>query len=163
MFFAGTEQFWFFVTFAVLCFLCTSLSLIDFRRGIIPNELNLSIAVVGLAEHAIDGGAADVIAAAWQAAAIGAVFWLLRRLYFIWRKTQGLGLGDVKFLAAAGIWIGIAGLPMLLLIATSLALAAAGGLQLAGRGMTRRTSLPFGPFLACGLILATLAQRYLAL
>jgi leader peptidase (prepilin peptidase) / N-methyltransferase len=163
MFFAGTEQFWCFVTFTVLCVLCTSLSLIDIRRGIIPNKLNLSIAVVGLAKSAIDGGAADVIAASWQAAAIGAVFWLLRRLYFIWRKAQGFGLGDVKFLAAAGIWIGIAGLPMLLLIATSLALAAAGGLQFAGRGMTRQTSLPFGPFLACGLVLTILAQRYLAL
>jgi leader peptidase (prepilin peptidase) / N-methyltransferase len=163
MFLDGTEQVWFFVMFAVLCIICVSLSLIDLRRGIIPNELNLSIAVVGLAKSAVDGGVTDVIAGAWQAAAIGAVFWLLRRLYFIWRKAQGLGLGDVKFLAAAGIWIGIAGLPMLLLIATSLALAAAGGLQLAGRGMTRQTSLPFGPFLACGLVLTTLAQRYLAL
>ena len=163
MLYAGTEQLWFLVTLAVLCVLCTSLSLIDIRRGIIPNELNLSIAVLGLAKSAIDGGTTEIIASAWQAAAIGAVFWLLRRLYFIWRKAQGLGLGDVKFLAAAGIWIGIAGLPMLLVIATSLALAAAAGLQLAGHGMTRQTSLPFGPFLACGLVLTILVQRYLLL
>jgi leader peptidase (prepilin peptidase)/N-methyltransferase len=70
-------------------------------------------------------------------------------------------LGDVKFLAAAGIWIGIAGLPILLLIATLTALAAAGIMQLAGRDMTRRTSLPFGPFLAIGLLLALAAQQFL--
>jgi leader peptidase (prepilin peptidase)/N-methyltransferase len=84
---------------------------------------------------------------------------LLRRLYFGWRKIQGFGLGDVKFLAAAGIWIGIAGLPMLLLFAALTALAAAGVMQLVGRDMTRQTSLPFGPFLTLGLLLALVIQQ----
>jgi leader peptidase (prepilin peptidase)/N-methyltransferase len=86
---------------------------------------------------------------------------LLRRLYFVLRKIQGLGLGDVKFLSAAGTWIGIAGLPTLLLIATLIALAAAGSLQLAGRDMTRQTSLPFGPFLAIGLLLTLVLRQFL--
>jgi leader peptidase (prepilin peptidase)/N-methyltransferase len=34
-------------------------------------------------------------------------------------------------------------------------------MQLAGRDMTRRTSLPFGPFLAIGLLLALAAQQFL--
>jgi leader peptidase (prepilin peptidase)/N-methyltransferase len=101
------------------------------------------------------------IEAGCEGAAIGLVFWLLRRLYFALRKTQGLGLGDVKFLAAAGPWIGITGLPSLLLVATLTALAAAGSLQLAGRDMTRRTSLPFGPFLAIGLLLTVILQQVL--
>jgi leader peptidase (prepilin peptidase)/N-methyltransferase len=83
----------------------------------------------------------------------------LRRLYFGWRKIQGLGLGDVKFLAAAGIWIGVAGLPILLLFAALTALAAAAVMQLAGRDMTRQTSLPFGPFLTIGLLLALVVQQ----
>jgi leader peptidase (prepilin peptidase)/N-methyltransferase len=82
-------------------------------------------------------------------------------LYFVLRKIQGLGLGDVKFLAAAAPWIGITGTPMLLLIATLTALVAAGGLQLAGRDMTRQTSLPFGPFLATGLLLTFVSQQFL--
>jgi leader peptidase (prepilin peptidase)/N-methyltransferase len=77
--------------------------------------------------------------------------WLLRRLYFAIRKIQGLGLGDVKFVAAAAAWVGIAGIPVMLLAATLTALATAGVLQIAGRSMTRQTSLPFGPFLAIGL------------
>jgi leader peptidase (prepilin peptidase) / N-methyltransferase len=161
--FPDTEQFWFFGTFAGLCVLCASLSLIDIQRGIIPNELNLLIAVLGLIKIVIGGAPSDAVATFCQAAAIGAIFWVLRRLYFSWRKAQGLGLGDVKFLAAAGTWIGIAGLPILLLIATSLALAAAGGLQLAGHEMNRQTSLPFGPFLACGLVMTVLLQRFLGL
>jgi leader peptidase (prepilin peptidase) / N-methyltransferase len=160
--FSDTQQFWFFGVFAALCLLCGLLSLIDIQRGIIPNELNLLIAVLGLIRTILGSGLADAIEASFEAAAIGVIFWLLRHLYFFWRKTHGLGLGDVKFLAAAGTWIGVAGLPMLLLIATSLALAAAGSLRLAGREMNRQTSLPFGPFLACGLVLTALLQKLLA-
>src|ERR1700761_6179778 len=96
----GTGQLWFFGTLAVLCLLCAALSVIDIQRGIIPNQLNFLIAFFGLIKSAIEGGPADAISATWQAAAIGAVFWLLRRLYFTWRNAHGLGLGDVKFLAA---------------------------------------------------------------
>lgn len=151
------------VFFILLCLLCGALALIDIRRGIIPNRLNLSIAVLGLIKAIIAGGAMAGIEAGCEGVAIGAIFWLLRRLYFALRKTQGLGLGDVKFLAAAGPWIGIAGLPALLLIATLAALAAAGGLQLAGRNMTRQSSLPFGPFLALGLLLTVVLQQFLEL
>ena len=49
---------------------------------------------------------------------------------------------------------------MLLLIAAIAALAAAGGLRLAGQAMTRQTSLPFGPFLAMGLLLTLAAQQW---
>jgi leader peptidase (prepilin peptidase) / N-methyltransferase len=139
-----------------LFLLCGVLTLIDIRRG-----LNLSIAGLGLVKTVIAGGAIAGIEVACEGAVIGLTFWLLRRLYFAWRKIQGLGLGDVKFLAAATAWIGIAGIPGLLLIATLTALAAAGSLQLAGRGMTRQTSLPFGPFLAIGLLLTFVSQQFL--
>ena len=59
---------------------------------------------------------------------------------------------DVNFLAAAGIWIGIEGLPMLVLVAALTALVCAGLMQLAGRQLTGQTSLSFGPFLAIGLL-----------
>jgi leader peptidase (prepilin peptidase)/N-methyltransferase len=142
-----------------LCALCAALALTDIRRGIIPNGLNLSIAVLGLLKAVMTSGAAAAVEIGFEGAAIGLIFWLLRRFYFALRKTQGLGLGDVKLLAAAGTWIGIAGLPTLLLIATLAALAAAGSLQLAGRAMTRQSSLPFGPFLALGLVLTVIAQQ----
>jgi leader peptidase (prepilin peptidase) / N-methyltransferase len=145
--------------FATLCVLGAVLAWIDIRDGIIPDWLNLSVAGLGLAKIVIVGSLTAGIEATGEGAAIGLIFWLLRRLYFGWRKIQGLGLGDVKFLAAAGIWIGIAGLPMLLLSAALTALAVAGVMQLAGRDMTRRTSLPFGPFLTIGLLLALVVQQ----
>jgi leader peptidase (prepilin peptidase)/N-methyltransferase len=77
----------------------------------------------------------------------------------MFRKYQGLGLGDVKLLAASGIWIGLAGVPVQLLVGSCAALAAAGGLHLAGRTMTRQTSLPFGPFLALGLLVTLVFEQ----
>jgi leader peptidase (prepilin peptidase) / N-methyltransferase len=146
--------------FVLLCSLSGVLAWIDIDRGIIPNWLNLTIAGLGLSKALIIGGPSASSEAACEAAAIGAVFWLLRRLYFLLRNIQGLGLGDVKFLAAAGIWVGVAGIPVLLMIAALTALACAGVMQLAGRQLTGQTSISFGPFLAIGLLFASGLQQH---
>ncbi|MEA2830884.1 MAG: leader peptidase (prepilin peptidase) / N-methyltransferase, partial [Bradyrhizobium sp.] len=146
--------------FGLLCLLGIVLAWIDIRHGIIPDWLNLAIAGLGLSKLLIVDGPLPGLEAACEGAAIGATFWLLRRLYFTFRKIQGLGLGDVKFLAAAGIWIGVAGLPMLLLVAALTALACAGVMQLAGRQLTGQTAMSFGPFLALGLLFTTALQQH---
>jgi leader peptidase (prepilin peptidase)/N-methyltransferase len=148
------------VSFGLLCVLSAILAWIDIRDRIIPDWLNLTIAGLGLSKAAIVGGPSAGLRAFCEGVAIGAIFWLLRRLYFAFREIQGLGLGDVKFLAAAGIWVGLAGLPMLLLAAALTALACAGIMQLAGRPLTGQTSISFGPFLAIGLLFAAAIQQY---
>ena len=147
--------------FGLLCLLCGSLALIDLRRGIIPDGLNLAVASLGLIKVIVVDGAMAGLEAIAEAIAVGAIFWLFRRLYFVLRKIQGIGLGDVKFLAAATPWVGITGIPMLLLIAALTALIAIGSLQLAGQNLTRKTSLPFGPFLAAGLLSALALRQWL--
>jgi len=147
-------------SFALLCALSAALAWIDIRQGIIPNWLNLAIAVLGLGRAFVSAGPTVAADAALQGITVGLLVWLLRWLYFRVRRVQGLGLGDVKLLAAAGIWTGLAGLPTLLLIATLLALAAVVILLLFGKQMTARTSLPFGPFLAIALVATTLLQQF---
>ena len=149
-----------FASFALLCLLTAVLAWIDIRDGIIPDWLNLTIAGVGLLRALIVDGPLAGSNAVCEGAAIGAIFWLLRRLYFAFRKIQGLGLGDVKFLAAAGIWVGVAGLPVLLLVAALTALACAAVMQLTGRQLTAQTSMSFGPFLAIGLLISSGLQQY---
>jgi leader peptidase (prepilin peptidase)/N-methyltransferase len=149
---------------ALLCLVllgCASVSLawIDFRQGIIPDWLNLGIALLGIIRAASIGGWPFVAEAVVEAALVGVVIWLLRWIYFRLRNRQGLGLGDVKLLAASTLWIGIAGVPLQLLIAALTALAAALALHVAGTRMTRHTALPFGPFLAFGLMVAILLQQ----
>jgi leader peptidase (prepilin peptidase)/N-methyltransferase len=146
--------------FALLCLLSGVLAWIDIRHGIIPDWLNATIAGLGLSKAVVAGGVLAGLDAVCEGAAIGVVFWLLRRLYFAFRKIQGLGLGDVKFLAAAGLWIGVAGLPILLVVATLTALACAGVMQFTGRQLTAQTSMSFGPFLAIGLLFAWGLQQH---
>jgi leader peptidase (prepilin peptidase)/N-methyltransferase len=143
-----------------LLYLATALlAWIDLRRGIIPDWLNLVIAVVGLARAVMLDGWAAALGAGYEAIVVGVIVWLLRQLYFMLRKFQGFGLGDVKLLTASGIWIGIAGVPLQLLVASLTALAAAGVMQLTGRSMTRQTAMPFGPFLALGLLVTLALQQ----
>ena len=150
----------FVASFGLLCLFSAILTWIDIRCGIIPDWLNLTIAALGLSNAIIIDGPSAGLEAVCDGAAIGAIFWLLRRLYFAFRKVQGLGLGDVKFLAAGGIWVGVSGLPVLLLVATLAALVCAGVMQLTGRPLTSQTSLSFGPFLAIGLLFALAFQQH---
>lgn len=145
--------------FAALCLLSGVLAWIDIRHGIIPNELNLTIAALGLARAVMTDGWSAGLDAACAGVVVGAIIWLLRWLYFALRNVQGLGLGDVKFLAAAGTWIGVTGVPTLLLVAALTALASVAVMRLAGRAMTHQTSIPFGPFLALGMVVTVAIQE----
>ena len=139
---------------AVLVVAGVLLAWIDLRSGIIPNWLNIAIAAAGLARVTLLENLTAAFVAGGEGIAVGAVVWLLRWLFFSLRKYQGLGLGDVKLLAASGIWIGAAGVPVQLLVASLSALLAAAILRLGGRSIGRTTSLPFGPFLVLGLVIA---------
>lgn len=143
----------------LLCPLLALLAWIDLREGIIPDWLNLAIALLGLAD-ALAGGWREGLVALAEGAAAGIALWLLRKLYFEWRRIQGLGLGDVKFVAAAAVSTGVAGIPWLLLVAAATALVSVGALRLAGRPMTREMAVPFGPFLGLGLLATATLQRH---
>src|SRR3954453_17086646 len=150
------------VFFPLLLVACGWLTWTDIRFGIIPNWLNALIAGLGLARGLAMDGSAGALTGAVAGVVIGATLLLLRQGYFAWRGVQGLGLGDVKFLAAAGVWTGLADFPLLLLIATLAALVLAGILHLTGRAVTARTAIPFGPSLALGLLATLVLQPLLA-
>lgn len=143
---------------ALLALASLALALIDFRRGIIPDWLNLVVALTGLARALVLDERDAVFAAAGAGLIIGGGVLALRQLYFCLRGYHGLGLGDVKLLAASAIWIGMAGIPVQLMVASVTALIAAVAMHVTGCTLTRQTALPFGPFLALGL-LATLAMQ----
>ena len=149
------------VFFMLLLVACGWLTWTDIRFGIIPNWLNALIAVLGLARGFAMDGSSGALTGAAAGIVIGAALLLLRQGYFAWRGVQGLGLGDVKFLAAAGVWTGLADFPLLLLIATLAALLLAGILHLTGRAVTSRTAIPFGPSLALGLLATLVLQPLL--
>lgn len=118
---------------------------IDWRRRIIPNGLNLALLAAGLGLAAWQDPDFVWLRVGEVAVAFG-LFWGVRALHARLRGRIGLGLGDVKFLAAATAWTGLAGLPFILLVASLSAL-----LVVVLARLDARTRLPFGPFLALGL------------
>jgi len=142
----------------VLLLTCAGLIWTDLRSGLLPDWMNALVAASGFVDTAL---LVDLPEALWNCAAalaVGAALLLLRRLYVMARGRQGLGLGDVKFLMAATLWAGLSGLPILLLVATTAALAAVLALSMMGRRLTGQTALPFGPFLVIGLLAVLILQ-----
>jgi leader peptidase (prepilin peptidase)/N-methyltransferase len=66
------------------------------------------------------------------------------------RHRAGLGLGDAKLFAAAGAWLGPAGLPSVLVWACGAALIAVAIHSIRGQTLSRTSRIAFGPFLAFG-------------
>src|SRR5689334_13926909 len=88
-------------TFLAVLFIAGALlAWIDLRRGIIPNWLNIAIAGAGLARITLLESLTAAVVAGVEGIAAGLAAWLLRWFFFSLRKYQGLGLGDVKLLAA---------------------------------------------------------------
>lgn len=122
---------------------------IDARFGIIPDSLNLALAVGGIVEHALFnefeqfGGGVEAVAVLLAGVAFQAGY---RKL----RGYDGLGFGDVKFIAASTFWIGLAGLPQAILIAVGSALVALFVLKAERCEIGGRRAIPFGPHLAVG-------------
>lgn len=136
------------VDWAFGCWLLT-LGWIDLRRWILPDALTLPLIFAGMAVTW------EFSHGDWHDRSAGVVcgflfLWGVAACYRYWRGRDGLGLGDAKLFAACGAWVGLSGLPSVLLAAAVAALLTAGAMRLAGKEIGRHSALQFGPFLAAG-------------
>ena len=123
-----------------------TLAWIDMDHLRLPDALTLPLLLLGLVEtlRSDESEMTDhALAAALGYLAFRGVAWAHRRL----RGRDGLGRGDAKLLAAAGAWVGLAGLPSVALGAALIALAATLAQRLARRDLAD-APIPFGPYLA---------------
>lgn len=120
---------------------------IDLTRLLLPNLLNLLLAVSGLlvglalepsalVDHLI-GGCGGFVA-----------LWVVRHGYRLIRGREGLGGGDPKLLGAIGCWLGWQPLPILVLAASLFGLAYVALELLRGNRFGSERRLPFGALLA---------------
>ena len=122
-----------------------TLAAIDTEHLRLPDVLTLPLVMAGLAVTALlepDAATDHAVAAVLGFAAFAGLAALYRRL----RGREGLGLGDAKLLAAAGAWVGLAGLPAVVVTGAVLALLVTLGLRRDGGS----APIPFGPYLALG-------------
>lgn len=128
---------------------------VDLRRQLLPDPLVLPLLPLGLLQTWLADG--DLVASAAGAAFGGGLLWLVRAVYRRTRGIDGLGLGDVKLMAAGGAWVGVAGVGPVLLVAALATLLAVGVAALAGHRPGRATRIPFGPGLALAILAVKLA------
>jgi len=137
---------------AVLAAVCA----IDARYGIIPNSLVVALAIGGLLQtYLLDQS--ELVQRATEAILFFAAGCLFRVTYRWVRGHDGLGFGDVKFATAGVLWIGIEGVPELLLAAVLSALTSLAILKAEGYALDGKQAISFGPHLAIGLWLTWIA------
>jgi leader peptidase (prepilin peptidase)/N-methyltransferase len=123
------------------------IAVIDLEHQWLPDRLTLPLIPLGFAAAWAGFGpplperlAGAVIG--W--AALAAIAWLYRAL----RGREGMGGGDPKMLGAIGAWVGAWYLPVILLGAGLLGLAAALAMRLRGEEVSATSRLPLGTLMA---------------
>ncbi|WP_062211691.1 prepilin peptidase [Aureimonas sp. AU12] len=145
---------WLFVP--LLLPLLAVVTLVDARSGRIPDTANAAILLLGALRAGLEAPAV-LAGRLLDAAIVAALLALLRFAYHRRRGHHGLGLGDVKFLAAATVWTGLAALPALVLAASLAALARLAWARWRGGAVGWQTRLRFGPYLAIALLAVLIA------
>ena len=139
----------------VLVAIVATMAIIDCRRQILPDRLNVLLAATGIGQAILVGqpGLADAaLGALFGFAVLGGVAALFRHL----RGIDGLGFGDQKFTAAAGLWIGSELIAPMLLVASCSALVFVAVRSVMVQKFDATMRLPFGPFLGLGTMVCWL-------
>lgn len=139
---------WDFLVAAAFCAVLVAISATDLERRIIPNRIVLPATVVLLAAQTILDPSVEWIAGGLGAAA----FFLIAALAY----PGGMGMGDVKLALLLGVVLGRT-VPVALLIGMLTALVPS-FVVIARHGKAgRKMTIPFGPFLAVGGVVALFA------
>lgn len=117
--------------FLTLLFICIK----DLREGIIPDLLLVIMTILGLSQHGITN--------AITVAILGGVAYSLYKLYPLIKKTEWLGFGDVKMMAASGLWLDMSQIPLYLMVG--------GGIGILTGLLWKGRRFPFAPALALSL------------
>ncbi len=135
----------------LLLSLAVAISIVDMRWLRIPDGLNAALAAGGLGFQI----AAQQAFPLWPlvgAIGLGLGFFAVRQFYLRQRGVVGLGLGDVKMAGASALWLHPANLPVFVFLSSATALISILVLGRSDRRYLATGRLPFGPFLASGLV-----------
>jgi len=157
------------IAFLYLAASTIALALIDLKTHTLPNRIIFPSYFVGailLASDAlVNQSYAAIYRAFFGAISLGFFYFMLTLIY-----PGGMGMGDVKFAALIGLFLGYLGWGKLL-VATFLAFVLGGIFSLClilFRGADRKSEIPFGPWIFAGAWIgiffgATIFHRYLSL
>lgn len=128
----------------------------DFEFMIIPDSIQVAVSITGIFYAVLVGRDwSDVLL---TVAVMGGLGLALHYGYPYFRKKDGLGFGDVKFLAAAGFWLPLIAFPWFLFLAGLTGIVTWAVWRMCGGG----EQFPFGPALALALFINVLMPELLA-
>jgi prepilin signal peptidase PulO-like enzyme (type II secretory pathway) len=131
-----------------------ALAVYDLKWMLLPNKIMRFLLVFSLTQlflYSILTGHRDVISATLAAMLAGGFFYAM----FAYSKGKWMGGGDVKLAFIMGLLLGLNKLAVALLVAFNSA-AIIGSLLLLTKKYTKKSLMPFGPFLIAGTITAKL-------
>lgn len=148
---------------AALALTMLMIAVIDNRSFRIPDGLTIAGLVLGFGCAVVQTSEAWISAllqAGLRGALLALIFWALRAGYALIRGRDGIGLGDVKLAAVAGVWLDWLSMPIAIQIAAFAALT----LYLlrtlvSGRAIAMTHRLPFGTFFAPAIWLTWVLER----
>jgi leader peptidase (prepilin peptidase)/N-methyltransferase len=127
---------------------------IDLEHQILPNSITLPGIVVGLLLSLIaPPGLKDALIGAVLGAGI---LYAIAGAYSLWRREEGMGMGDVKMLAMIGAFLGWKAV-LVTLVLSSFSGALIGVMLLSAQKGSMKFALPFGTFLSIGALIAMFA------
>ena len=136
-----------------LLLVCVLIALfgIDLEHQILPNVITLPGIAAGVLFSLI-------APPGWKEALLGAllgggILYAIAWGYYLWRREEGMGMGDVKMLAMIGAFLGWKAV-LVTLVLSSLAGSVIGLAMMAAQRTTMKYALPFGTFLALGAVIA---------
>jgi leader peptidase (prepilin peptidase)/N-methyltransferase len=138
-----------------------AMALVDLEHRIIPNAVvypALPVFAVAIVALDLAGRAANALDAGIGFLVYGGGLLLIALI-----RPGGMGMGDVKLAALIGLVLGSQGLGVVgVAAALGILLGGLGGVVALAAGRSRKSALPFGPFLAAGAIAAALWGREIA-
>lgn len=129
----------------ILTYVLIVIAFIDLEHRLIPNVLTIPMIIIGLLFRIWQGG----IVAGILGGLIGGGILLLVALFY----PKGMGMGDVKFLAMAGVFLGWERALFVLFSGSFLGILVITPL-IHLKKIGRKTPFPFGPFLVAGSLVA---------
>jgi leader peptidase (prepilin peptidase)/N-methyltransferase len=151
---------WTTLEYAIFIFGLVVVSFIDIDHFILPDIFTLGGTVLGLLGAVLnpDRNFLDSFLGVLMG---GGFLWLIAYGYWVLRKEEGMGGGDIKLLAWIGAVLGWKAIPLVILISSVSGSIIGILLMLKNKG-NLKTVIPFGPYLVLGALVYLFADQDLS-
>ncbi len=151
---------WLLLEYLIFSFALVVVTFIDFDHMILPDVFTLSGIVIGLAGALLNPERSFFNALGGMLMG-GGFLWAVAAVYYLLKKEEGMGGGDIKLLAWIGAVLGWMSIPFVILVSSLVGSLV--GLAVAFKAQTGlKSAIPFGPYLVLAALIYIFVGEELA-